>query len=88
MSDAGAAWENLALQASLDNLVAHGMVGFDFDKARKLFEVPEEPKQSVGPVPVAATDKIRRSRTKVRCPFDACARCTHIRPSVVNGESQ
>ena len=32
--DAGAAWENLALQAAAMGLVSHGMMGFDFDKAR------------------------------------------------------
>ena len=41
LSDAGAAWENLALQATTLDLVTHGMVGFDKDKARKLFEIPE-----------------------------------------------
>jgi len=31
--DTGAAWQNLALQASTDGLVAHGMEGFDYAKA-------------------------------------------------------
>src|SRR5690242_21871806 len=39
--DAGAAWENLALQASLKGLVAHGMQGFDYERARKELEVPD-----------------------------------------------
>ena len=39
--DAGAAWENLALQATLSGLVAHGMQGFDYDKARQVLRVPE-----------------------------------------------
>ncbi len=39
--DAGAAWENLALQASLKGLVAHGMQGFDYERARKGLEVPD-----------------------------------------------
>lgn len=39
--DAGAAWENLALQAAAMRLVSHGMVGFDFDKARATLRVPE-----------------------------------------------
>lgn len=42
MSDAGAAWENLALQGSLTGLVVHGMAGFDKEKARKNLKVPEE----------------------------------------------
>ncbi len=42
VSDAGAAWENLALQASLKGLVAHGMAGYDVEKARKELKVPED----------------------------------------------
>jgi nitroreductase len=33
--DAGAAWENLALEASIRGIVAHGMQGFDYQKARE-----------------------------------------------------
>jgi nitroreductase len=40
--DAGAAWENLALQGSLKGLVVHGMQGFDYDRARQELHVPEE----------------------------------------------
>jgi nitroreductase len=40
--DAGAAWENLALQASSMGLVAHGMAGFDHDKARADLNIPED----------------------------------------------
>ena len=39
--DAGSAWENLALQATTMGLVAHGMSGFDFEKARRDLKVPE-----------------------------------------------
>lgn len=39
--DAGAAWENLALQATKMGLIAHGMAGFDFDKARSTLHVPD-----------------------------------------------
>ncbi len=39
--DAGAAWENLALQAAAMGLVAHGMAGFDFERARTTLQVPE-----------------------------------------------
>ena len=31
--DTGAAWENIALQGSLNGLVVHGMSGLDYDKA-------------------------------------------------------
>lgn len=40
--DAGAAWENLALQGSLHNLVIHGMQGFDYDAAREKLHVPKD----------------------------------------------
>lgn len=39
--DTGAAWQNIALQANINGLVAHGMGGFDHDAARKLTNVPE-----------------------------------------------
>jgi nitroreductase len=39
--DAGAAWENLALEASSRGLVAHGMQGFDYEKARMNLEIPD-----------------------------------------------
>lgn len=40
--DAGAAWENLALEASSRNLVAHGMEGFDYDKAKEFLKLTDE----------------------------------------------
>jgi nitroreductase len=39
--DAGAAWENLALEASSRGLVSHGMAGFDYVKARIDLEIPD-----------------------------------------------
>lgn len=39
--DAGAAWENLALEATFRGLAAHGMQGFDYEKAREDIEVPD-----------------------------------------------
>jgi nitroreductase len=39
--DAGAAWENLALEASLSGLVAHGMEGFDYARAKGELGIPE-----------------------------------------------
>lgn len=39
--DAGAAWENLALQGNAQGLVVHGMAGFDYDRAREIARVPE-----------------------------------------------
>jgi nitroreductase len=38
--DAGAAWQNLALQAWLKDLVAHGIAGFDAERARRVLRVP------------------------------------------------
>ncbi|HLG24882.1 MAG TPA: nitroreductase family protein [Candidatus Nanoarchaeia archaeon] len=40
--DTGAAWENLALQGSLNNLVVHGMEGFDYKKAKKVLGIPKD----------------------------------------------
>lgn len=40
--DAGAAWENLALQGSLLGLVVHGMQGFDYDAAKKALKIPDD----------------------------------------------
>lgn len=40
--DSGAAWENLALQANIMHLVSHGMVGFDFEKAKKELDVSDD----------------------------------------------
>jgi nitroreductase len=39
--DAGAAWENLALEASSKGLAVHGMQGFDYERARKDLEIPD-----------------------------------------------
>jgi len=39
--DAGAAWENLALQATALGFVAHGMEGIDYERARVVLRVPE-----------------------------------------------
>ena len=39
--DTGAAWENLALQATLNGLVAHGMQGFDYERASAELKIPE-----------------------------------------------
>lgn len=39
--DAGAAWQNLGLQASMRGLVAHGMSGFDYDRAKKDLQIPD-----------------------------------------------
>lgn len=41
-SDTGAAWENLALQAQCMNLVAHGMNGFNYDRAKKELDIPDD----------------------------------------------
>jgi nitroreductase len=39
--DTGAAWANLALQATLSGWQAHGMVGFDINRAFATLNVPE-----------------------------------------------
>lgn len=40
--DAGAAWENLALQGTLRGFVVHGMQGFDYERAKTELEIPDE----------------------------------------------
>lgn len=40
--DAGAAWENLALEAARRGLVAHGMQGFDYQRAKQELGIPDE----------------------------------------------
>jgi nitroreductase len=40
--DTGSAWENLSLQASLMNLAAHGMAGFDYILAKKELGIPDD----------------------------------------------
>ncbi len=40
--DAGAAWENLALQGARNGLVVHGMEGFDHERAREELNIPDE----------------------------------------------
>lgn len=39
--DTGAAWENLALEATSRGLAVHGMQGFDYEKARKDLQIPD-----------------------------------------------
>ena len=40
--DAGAAFENLSLQAWLKGYIAHGMQGFDYGRAQTELEIPSE----------------------------------------------
>ena len=40
--DAGSAWMSLALQASLKGLLAHGMEGYDRDRAAEELKLPAE----------------------------------------------
>jgi nitroreductase len=40
--DSGAAWENFALEASRRKLVAHGMQGFDYARAKTELSIPDE----------------------------------------------
>jgi nitroreductase len=40
--DAGAAWQNIALQGSLRGLVVHGMQGFDYDRAKEVLHISDE----------------------------------------------
>lgn len=40
--DTGAAWMSLALQGTISGLVVHGMQGFDYEKARRVLNVPDD----------------------------------------------
>ena len=40
--DTGAAWENLALQGSINSWVIHGMAGFDYEKAKSALNIPDD----------------------------------------------
>jgi nitroreductase len=40
--DAGAAWENLAIEAARRGLVAHGMQGFDYERAKSELKIPAD----------------------------------------------
>jgi len=40
--DTGASFENLALQGIAMGLIVHGMAGFDFDKARRVLNIPDD----------------------------------------------
>ncbi|MFC1574003.1 nitroreductase family protein [Candidatus Latescibacterota bacterium] len=39
--DTGAAWENLALQGTINGLVVHCMQGFDYDRAKQELNIPD-----------------------------------------------
>jgi nitroreductase len=40
--DTGAAWENIALQGSLNGLVIHGLAGFNYQKMREMLNLNED----------------------------------------------
>lgn len=65
--DAGAAWQNLALEAASRGLVAHAMGGFDHDGARRELGLPDdfEPMAMVAigrPAPKEKLDPALRER--------------------------
>ncbi|MCX5922839.1 MAG: nitroreductase family protein [Candidatus Dependentiae bacterium] len=40
--DTGAAWQNMALQASMNGFVARGMGGFDYDRAKTALQISDD----------------------------------------------
>jgi len=40
--DAGAAWENMALEGNIRGYVVHGMQGFDYELARSSLNIPDD----------------------------------------------
>ena len=61
--DAGAAWENLSLEATSRGLFTHGMQGFDYKQAREELGVPEN-------FDVMATTAIGKSGQKENLPIN------------------
>ena len=74
--DAGAAWQNFALQGSKNGLVVHGMAGFDYDAAREKLGVPHGYRVEA----MIAVGKPGRRKTWKR--KSASARCPPIRKPV------
>jgi nitroreductase len=75
--DAGAAWQNLALQAWTKGYATHGMQGFDYDRARKDLEIPKEFKVEAmivlgkeGPKELLAPELRERETPNQRRPID------------------
>jgi nitroreductase len=75
--DTGAAWENLALEATARGLVAHGMSGFDYEAAAEDLNVPDgfdvEAMVAVGnpaPEDVLPEDYREREMAKGRKPLE------------------
>lgn len=76
--DAGAAWQNIALQGSLSGLVVHGMSGFDYIEAKKNLHIPDgytveamiaighPANEDVLPVAMQAAEKRRSERKAVK----------------------
>lgn len=67
--DTGAAWENLALQATLKGYVVHGMQGFDYERARRDLGIPEgftvEAMAAIGkPAPLDVLSRELQAREK------------------------
>ena len=62
--DAGAAWENLAIEGCARGLVVHGMEGFDYTKAQKILNIPSE----FSVMCMIAIGKIDESKIKLEKP--------------------
>jgi nitroreductase len=67
--DTGAAWASFALQGWLTGLVVHGMAGFDYERARRVLNVPDdftvEAMAAVGrPGPIENLSDFQRGREK------------------------
>ena len=70
--DTGAAWAKFALQGWLKGFVVHGMQGFDYDRARRDLNVPDEYKVEamVGVGILAAADVLPEKLQKAEAPSD------------------
>ena len=70
--DAGAAWENFALQGWLKGYVVHGMQGFDYERAQTSLNIPEgfrvEAMAAVGIL--ASPDVLPEKQRRMEAPSD------------------
>jgi nitroreductase len=74
--DTGAAWENLALQGTLNGLVVHGMAGFDYARAKTELNIPDDFRVEAmaavgrpGPITVLPEDFQARESPNTRRPI-------------------
>ena len=91
--DAGAAWQNLGLQAWLKGYAAHGMQGFDYARAQKDLEVPSDFKVEAmialgkeGPVEALPKELQEREKPSERRPLNESIALGKFSPTLLHPE--